>query len=154
MERDVGSCLCGDVRITASGKPYRVGLCHCLDCRKHHGALVHASAVVPAAAVAVDGETSHYEGGPFCARSGPSVYGKFCAKRADASSVARGHGFHLAFAAPSRASVHELHRQALLHGGRDNGGPGPRPDYGPHDDACFVVDPDGHRLEAVINRAA
>ena len=30
-----GGCLCGSVRIVASGRPYRVGVCHCLDCRKH-----------------------------------------------------------------------------------------------------------------------
>jgi len=39
--------LCGNVQIVASGRPYRVGLCHCLDCRKHHGALFHASAIFP-----------------------------------------------------------------------------------------------------------
>jgi hypothetical protein len=44
MDRFTGGCLCGNVRIVASGLPYRVGLCHCLDCRKHHGALFHASA--------------------------------------------------------------------------------------------------------------
>ena len=38
MDRFTGGCLCGDVRIVASGLPYRVGVCHCLDCRKHHGA--------------------------------------------------------------------------------------------------------------------
>jgi hypothetical protein len=35
MNRITGGCLCGNVRIEASGLPYRVGLCHCLDCRKH-----------------------------------------------------------------------------------------------------------------------
>ena len=45
MDRFTGGCLCGNVRIVASGRPYRVGLCHCLDCRKHHGALFYASAV-------------------------------------------------------------------------------------------------------------
>jgi hypothetical protein len=40
-----GGCLCGSVRIVASGRPYRVGVCHCLDCRKHHGALFHGSAI-------------------------------------------------------------------------------------------------------------
>jgi hypothetical protein len=34
-ERFTGGCLCGSVRIVASGRPYRVGVCHCLDCRKH-----------------------------------------------------------------------------------------------------------------------
>lgn len=49
MERFTGGCLCGKVRIVAAGRPYRVGLCHCLDCRKHHGALFHASAIFPRA---------------------------------------------------------------------------------------------------------
>ena len=39
MDRFTGGCLCGNVRIVASGLPYRVGLCHCLDCRKHHGVM-------------------------------------------------------------------------------------------------------------------
>lgn len=47
MDRFTGGCLCGNVRLVASGPPYRVGLCHCLDCRKHHGALFHASAIFP-----------------------------------------------------------------------------------------------------------
>ena len=63
MDRFTGSCLCGNVRIVASGLPYRVGLCHCLDCRKHHGALFHASAVFPQDAVTIDGETRDYAGG-------------------------------------------------------------------------------------------
>jgi hypothetical protein len=39
MDRFTGGCLCGDLRVVALGRPYRVGLCHCLDCREHHGAL-------------------------------------------------------------------------------------------------------------------
>ena len=60
MDRFTGGCLCGNVRIVASGRPYRVGLCHCLDCRKHHGALFHASAIFPQDAVKIDGETRDY----------------------------------------------------------------------------------------------
>ena len=60
MDRFTGGCLCGNVRIVASGLPYRVGLCHCLDCRKHHGALFHASAGFPQDAVTIDGETREY----------------------------------------------------------------------------------------------
>lgn len=60
MDRFTGGCLCGNVRIVASGPPYRVGICHCLDCRKHHGALFYASAVFPQDAVTIDGETGDY----------------------------------------------------------------------------------------------
>ena len=76
MERFDGGCLCGEVRFEATGKPYRVGLCHCLDCRKHHGALFHASAIFPADAVAIAGETRDYRGRSFCPRCGSSVFGR------------------------------------------------------------------------------
>jgi catechol 2,3-dioxygenase-like lactoylglutathione lyase family enzyme len=79
---------------------------------------------------------------------------KFCIKQSSTTSAAAGHGFHMAFAAPSQGAVHAFHEQALLHGGKDNGSPGPRPDYGRNYYACFVIDPDGHRIEAVINSAA
>ncbi len=74
MEKVTGGCLCGAVRIEAVGEPYRVGLCHCLDCRKHHGALFHASAIYPENAVTVEGETQAYQGRHFCPRCGSSVY--------------------------------------------------------------------------------
>ncbi|MBL8583883.1 MAG: GFA family protein [Rhizobiaceae bacterium] len=76
MERFTGGCLCGDVRFVASGVPYRVGICHCLDCRKHHGALFHASAIFPSAAVAVAGETRQYAERSFCPRCGSPVFGR------------------------------------------------------------------------------
>ena len=66
MERFDGGCQCGDVRIVASGRPYRVGLCDCLDCRKHHGALFYAAAVFPQEAVSITGETSINSGRHFC----------------------------------------------------------------------------------------
>lgn len=65
--------------------------------------------------------------------------------------VAPGPGFHLAFAAPDRRAVDAFHQAALRHGGIDNGAPGLRPGYGAHYYAAFVVDPDGYRIEAVIN---
>ena len=58
-------------------------------------------------------------------------------------------GFHVAFAAPTRPAVDAFHAAALAAGGRDNGPAGLRPDYGPHYYAAFVIDPEGHRLEAV-----
>jgi catechol 2,3-dioxygenase-like lactoylglutathione lyase family enzyme len=60
-----------------------------------------------------------------------------------------GPGFHLALAAPSRDAVDAFHEAALASGGRDAGAPGPRPRYGASYYAAFVLDPDGHKLEAV-----
>lgn len=76
MDRFTGGCLCGDVRIVATGRPYRVGLCHCLDCRKHHGALFSAFAIFPEDAVTITGETRDYAGHSFCPRCGSSLIGR------------------------------------------------------------------------------
>ncbi len=57
-------------------------------------------------------------------------------------------GLHVCFDAPTRKSVAAFHAAALKAGGRDNGQPGLRTDYGPNYYAAFVVDPDGYRLEA------
>jgi catechol 2,3-dioxygenase-like lactoylglutathione lyase family enzyme len=74
---------------------------------------------------------------------------KFCLKlRPD--GVKPGPGFHLAFAAPSRKAVDQFYA-ALAVGGTDNGAPGLRLDYGLHYYAAFLIDPDGYRIEAVIN---
>lgn len=74
MKRFTGGCLCGDVRFEAKGQPLRVGICHCMDCRKHHGALFYAAAIFPRDAVALAGTTHDYAGRHFCARCGSSVY--------------------------------------------------------------------------------
>lgn len=76
MHLFTGGCLCGQVRFEASGQPYRVGLCHCLDCRKHHGALFHASAIFPEEAVKVEGRTGDYAGRFFCPRCGSSLFSR------------------------------------------------------------------------------
>lgn len=62
-------------------------------------------------------------------------------------------GLHVCFAAPTRASVDAFHTAALAAGGRDNGAPGVRPDYGADYYAAFVVDPEGYRVEAHCGRA-
>ncbi|CAN7155263.1 GFA family protein [Devosia sp. LjRoot3] len=74
MEEVAGGCLCGAVRFVATGRPFRVGICHCMDCRKHHGALFHASAIFPEAAVTISGEVGDYLGRCFCPRCGSSVF--------------------------------------------------------------------------------
>ena len=76
MTEVTGGCLCGDVRFTATGEPKRVGICHCFDCRKHHGALFHSSAIFDESAVTVEGETRDYAGRHFCPRCGSSVFGR------------------------------------------------------------------------------
>ena len=60
-----------------------------------------------------------------------------------------GEGIHVAFDAATRDAVHEFYDAALKAGGADNGPPGLRPHYGPNYYAAFVLDPDGHNIEAV-----
>jgi catechol 2,3-dioxygenase-like lactoylglutathione lyase family enzyme len=57
-------------------------------------------------------------------------------------------GLHFCFTAPTQAAVRDFHAAALKAGGKDNGKPGLRKDYGPGYYAAFVVDPDGYRIEA------
>lgn len=76
MGEVTGGCLCGDVRLVARGEPDRVGICHCFDCRKHHGALFFAAAIFPADAVTVTGETQAFRGRNFCPRCGSSVFSR------------------------------------------------------------------------------
>ncbi|MHA3977508.1 GFA family protein [Halovulum sp. GXIMD14794] len=73
-ERHTGGCLCGEVRLVAEGAPDRVTVCHCMDCRKHHGAVFYAAAIYPAGAVSVTGRTRSWEGRHFCPRCGSSVF--------------------------------------------------------------------------------
>jgi catechol 2,3-dioxygenase-like lactoylglutathione lyase family enzyme len=77
---------------------------------------------------------------------------KFAIKLSPGNAVAHGPGSHVAFAAPSRESVDRFHAAALRHGGQDNGAPGLCPEYGPNYYAAFAIDPDGYRIEAVINQ--
>jgi hypothetical protein len=70
-----GGCLCGAVRVVARGVPSRVGLCHCLDCRKHSGSLFFAAAIFPKDAVTISGETRAFRNRHFCPICGSSVFG-------------------------------------------------------------------------------
>jgi catechol 2,3-dioxygenase-like lactoylglutathione lyase family enzyme len=63
-------------------------------------------------------------------------------------------GLHYCFIAPTRRSVEEFHKAALASGGRDNGAPGLRDEYGPNYFAAFAIDPDGYRIEAYCSKEA
>lgn len=58
---------------------------------------------------------------------------------------------HVAFRAASRALVDAFYAAAIAAGGRDNGAPGLRPHYHPNYYGAFVLDPDGHNIEAVCH---
>jgi catechol 2,3-dioxygenase-like lactoylglutathione lyase family enzyme len=58
---------------------------------------------------------------------------------------------HIAFRVANRALVEQFYRAALAAGGRDNGAPGERPHYHEHYFGAFVLDPDGHNVEAVCH---
>jgi len=61
---------------------------------------------------------------------------------------------HVAFAAPSRAAVDAFYRAAITAGGKDNGKPGLRPHYHESYYGAFVLDIDGHNIEAVCHAPA
>jgi catechol 2,3-dioxygenase-like lactoylglutathione lyase family enzyme len=61
---------------------------------------------------------------------------------------------HVAFTAQDRATVDAFHAAGMAAGGRDNGGPGVRPHYHPNYYGAFVLDPDGHNIEAVCHTPA
>jgi catechol 2,3-dioxygenase-like lactoylglutathione lyase family enzyme len=60
-------------------------------------------------------------------------------------------GLHFCFGATRQADVNAFYQAAIAAGGRDNGKPGVRKDYGDDYYAAFVTDPDGYRLEAYTN---
>ncbi len=68
----------------------------------------------------------------------------------DQRGAKAGNGVHVAFAAGSIADTHAFHKAALTHGASDDGAPGLRPDYGHDYYGCFVRDPDGNKVEAVL----
>lgn len=78
--RRAGGCCCGKVRFVTRGEPRRVGLCHCLDCRRLHAAPFMAFAVFARDAVEMSGEMRAFESQPgyrrfFCPGCGSHVLG-------------------------------------------------------------------------------
>jgi catechol 2,3-dioxygenase-like lactoylglutathione lyase family enzyme len=61
---------------------------------------------------------------------------------------------HVALRVQSRTEVDSFYHAALQAGAKDNGAPGPRPEYAANYYACFVLDPDGYNIEAMINKPA
>ncbi len=70
-----------------------------------------------------------------------------------AGSASAGLGLHISFRAKDRAEVDAFHEVALRHGGTDSGAPGVRPHYTAGFYGCFVLDPDGFKIEAVVREA-
>jgi catechol 2,3-dioxygenase-like lactoylglutathione lyase family enzyme len=66
-----------------------------------------------------------------------------------ASAGGAGRGAHVALRAVDRAAVERFYAQGIAAGGCDNGPPGLRPDYSANYYAAFLLDPDGHNIEAV-----
>jgi catechol 2,3-dioxygenase-like lactoylglutathione lyase family enzyme len=69
---------------------------------------------------------------------------------ANGNAVTQG-GLHIALSASSRSAVDAFHQAALAAGARDNGAPGIRAHYHPNYYGAFVIDPNGHNLEAVCH---
>ena len=68
------SCTCGQKRKKADGAPDRVGVCHCRDCQRHHGAPFYAAAIFSKNAVSVTGQTREHRGRHICTTCGASVF--------------------------------------------------------------------------------
>lgn len=66
----------------------------------------------------------------------------------DGSPASVGNGTHIGFIADSREAVRAFYQAAIDAGARDDGAPGPRPQYGEPYYGCFVRDHDGHKVEA------
>lgn len=74
-----GGCVCGQLTYKAQGQPKRVGLCHCMTCRKTTGSAFNAFAIFPADTVTISGESRSWEVAPggehrFCPRCGSRVF--------------------------------------------------------------------------------
>ena len=84
----------------------------------------------------------------------PGAEDEFAIRLRQQGVVSPSEGFHLAFRAPSQEAAIAFHQAALARGGRDNGGVGFHPEHGPNYFAAFVIDPDGYRIEAVVDQKA
>ncbi|MGH6866535.1 MAG: GFA family protein [Methyloceanibacter sp.] len=77
-----GGCACGEFRFEAREEPYRVDICHCLTCRKAHGAPFNFYLVFPSEAVIFGGEVPEFSSSEhgqryFCAACGSPAYSPY-----------------------------------------------------------------------------
>ena len=87
---------------------------------------------------------------------GTAVFGYGVPPKADfwvSEGTPNSPNLHIAFRAATRKQVDEFYRAAMAAGGKDNGGPGPRPHYHADYYGAFVLDPDGHNIEACCHEA-
>lgn len=69
----------------------------------------------------------------------------------DGKAASSGNGSMVGFMVKSTAEVDAFHAAAMQHGGTDEGGPNPRPHYGPDWYSAYVRDPAGNKLAVVYN---
>jgi len=69
-----GSCRCGRVRVAVRGRPIRIGICHCTNCRQETGSCFAFFAIWPAFQFESKGETAGYSGYRFCPECGSRLF--------------------------------------------------------------------------------
>lgn len=69
----------------------------------------------------------------------------------DNEQIGSARGFHVAFLASNTQQINHWYKKCLELGGKDNGAPGPRPEYHPGYYGAFIVDPNGWRIEAAFH---
>lgn len=69
-----GKCLCGRVTLSVRGEPIRVGICHCMDCRKESGSAFTFYGIWPAEQFEYSGEISDFQGRCFCSHCGSRAF--------------------------------------------------------------------------------
>ena len=69
-----GQCLCGRVQLAVRGEPLRVGICHCMDCRKDSGSAFTFYGIWPAPQFERVGETAEFQGRHFCPGCGSRLF--------------------------------------------------------------------------------
>jgi hypothetical protein len=75
MTSRLASCSCGNIRVTVTGEPLRVSVCHCLACQRRTGSPFGAQVRFPNEAVTVEGESKEYVR---VADSGTRLFFRFC----------------------------------------------------------------------------